>query len=450
VEVHRPDKDDVRKEAELFKHPLFRNQLAPIGEMIAALRAAQGPKEYEALHRQLVGRFLGAEEFVKKAKGEKAGVKEEIRALAVSGAPKESRRALSVRINELDADLYCARAILSHYRTIGDAIVWALLGYRRDLIAVLGAGVRVGHLAAGAGLDAELSAVDRLWREDGIVAVHADITNCVRHGDLLAVESWEPREFGVAEIKAGGAPDPTSVQMRRIELFEELVRQGYHREGNEGEPLLLRGCPVPFRTHLATLDEALERAVVETHVAFSPEPGLLIEVYDQANPAGVDPELVEERRAKRLAGLDWSDERSQSYSISARILRDRIQSFASLAPLSLLPVELRKLAELLLGRFDVVTSLDPDVLETRLKEAGLNGAVSRGGETGNYFIVIDEGELRFTVPAPAREQILIELMTIETLVETAAWNVEQAKKRGTHRASVALTHTDEADTWGGR
>ncbi len=50
VRTFTPDKKDQRQESELFQHPLFRDQLQPIAEMIAMLRVAAEPKDYR--HRE--------------------------------------------------------------------------------------------------------------------------------------------------------------------------------------------------------------------------------------------------------------------------------------------------------------------------------------------------------------------------------------------------------------
>jgi hypothetical protein len=445
MRAHNPDKKDQRHERELFEHPLYRDQLQPVAELIAALRTAVAPEHYRALQQQLLGRFLGAQQFAARVSEEKLAVREEIAVARDSSGHDEIRR-LSGRIRALDGDLRCVKAVLSIYRTIGDATVWRLMDYRRELIAPLGDGRRVGRLAAGSGLEAELAEIEWLWQERGVFALHADLTNCVRHGDILSIEAWEPKRIRLTEVKAGRPASDGSTQITRLKRLTQLSNDGFHPEAADGGPLVLRRAPIPYRTHTWGIGAALEIAAAETYTAIIPEPGLLIEVYDDSNPGGLSREEVteRERESRELIGA----EDLLSYSIYNRRLRDRVQSFSILAPLPLLPLPLDRLAELLMGRFDVVTSIHAGQLQQRLASAGIDAEVARGADAGDRFLRIHTAGSTYVVPATVREQVLVELMTLETLSETLDWFLRDCEDRAAPRVAVSLSNQGEAEVWG--
>lgn len=444
MRAYNPDTKDQRQERELFEHPLYRNQLQPIAELIAALRAAVAPDHYRGLQQKLLGRFLGGQQFAARVGNEKLEVRKSI-AVARKNSKDDEVRDLSRRIKTLDGDLRCAKAVLSIYRTIGDATVWRLMDYRRELIAPLGDGRRVGRLAQGAGLEAELAEIEWLWQERGVFALHADLTNCVRHGDLLSIESWEPKRIRLTEIKAGRPASDTSTQITRLRRLIELSNDGFHPEAADGGPLILRRASVPYGTHLGEIAAALEIASTETYTAILPESGVLIEVYDDSNPGGLSQEEVSERERASRELLGAED--LLSYSIYNRRLRDRVQSFPILAPLPLLPHRLDRLAEMLLGRFDVVASIHAGQLEERLARAGIDAEVARGTDAGDRFLRIHTSESTLVVPAIVREQVLVELMSLKTLGETLDWFLRDFEARAGSDVAVSLSNDGEKVTW---
>src|SRR3954454_11907669 len=164
-----PDHKDSRGEQLLSGHPIYARERDNVERFVQDLRAAQGPADYHALHQALLGNFIGCQRFLERLALEKQELKDAIRELASAGKTAELR-ALSRRVKGVDLDEHAGKAVLSLYRTLGDSLVWALLGYRRAAITVLGEGRRVGRLAADEGLSAELSELEWLWEERGVVA----------------------------------------------------------------------------------------------------------------------------------------------------------------------------------------------------------------------------------------------------------------------------------------
>jgi hypothetical protein len=448
VRMHMPDQKDLRRERELSGHPLYAREAETVARFVDALRTAEVPADFRELHRDLLGRFIGCQRFLEQLARNKERVKAAIRT-----AKTEVRdgvvRALSRDIKRIDFDEHAAKAAMSIYRTLGDALVWTLLGYQRTAITVLGEGERVDRLATGDGLHAELDLIEKLWEEDGIVAVHTDITTCMRHGDVLSIEQRAPLRIGLEEVKAGREPFPGSPQMTRLERVKTLINRGYHPTAANGEPIIIEHSPVRFRTHQALLPTLLEQARRETYVSVELEDGLLIEVYDETNPAGLPPPQIDQRAqgAHDETGW-WEDERDLlRYSISSRRLRERLHSFSSLAPVALFPLPVEDVAGLVIGRYDVIATLNASLLEEHLAETGIGAVVARGDAAGDSFLEAGRGNARITVPAPVREQILIELMTLGSLFAMVRWLLDQSEKRGSSQPAIVVGYAGEAEHW---
>jgi hypothetical protein len=339
------------------------------------------------------------------------------------------------------------QACHSLYRTLGDVIAWKLLRYDRRVILPLGQGTRVGRLSEGAGLDAELAELDYLWREQRIFAIHNDLTNCLRHGDLTA---FEPRDDGTVlvtlqEVKAGTRTKQS--QAERLKTVTELTNRGSHpTAAPDGGPVTLDLAPVEYATYSRQLVDLIGEARTKTYAFALIAPELLLEVYDESNPAGLDRAGFERRYAGRDAAVDWAAEERLVYSAASRRLRDRQQSFSPLAPLGLLPLALDDTVDILHGGLDFVTTLHAGKLEERFAKAGITARVARGNAAPDGFLIAERGDGRLSVPAYVREQVLTELMTLDTLVTTVDWMVENAA-RGLARPNVSIGYLNEGAVW---
>jgi acetyl esterase/lipase len=185
-----------------------------------------------------------------------------------------------------------------------------------------------------------------------------------------------------------------------------------------------------------------------SYVGLELEPGLAIQVYDETNPARLGRQDFEEGEAAFLAGLDAQEGDGIIYSVSARRRRDRRHSFASLAPLSLLPYAVETAAGLMVGGLDIITSIDPAALERRFGESGIEAEVARVPEAEHGFLTARRGTASLSVPATVREQISVELMTVDTLVEMVDWTLAQVASRGTgEQPQMIIDYADEPAYW---
>ena len=227
----------------------------------------------------------------------------------------------------------------------------------------------------------------------------------------------------------------------------ELTNRGSHPTGAPDRgPVTLDLAPVEYATYIQQLAELIDEARTNTYAFALIAPKLLLEVYDESNPAGLDQAEFDRRYAGRDEAIDWAGEERLVYSAAHRRLRDRQQSFSPLAPLGLLPLALDETVDILHGGLDFVTTLHAGKLEERFAEVGITAEVARGKSAPDGFLIAERGDGRLSVPAYVREQVLTELMTLETLVTTVDWMVENAA-RGHAPPNVSLGYQNEAAVW---
>jgi len=439
-----PDLKDARGEQDLSRHPLYQRERETVARLLSQLRSAATPQDFYEFHRDLFTRFLGTQRLLEELAEQKDASKAELRAAKTKGDDGGVRHQ-SQRLANIESDRRAARAILSILRQIGDALAWTLLGFKRSAATVLGEGERVDRLAAAPGLEAELAAINRMW-EAGVVAVHTDITSCLQHGDILSITSFEPRRYGLTEIKAAGKGVGPS-QQKRLERAVRLLNTGSHPSAARGGPLEITCAPVAYRSHVREAAAAIEQARARSYVALELEDGLVAEVYDESNPARLSRQDFEAREAAFRAGLAWSEGDRIKYSTSARRLRDRTQGFSSLAPLPLLPFSIGVTVELMMGGFDIVTTINASRLEQRLAERGIDAEVARGEDVQDTFLTARRGRATATVPATVREQISVELMRMETLIETVDWHLGELAKLETGAPQMVIDYAEEPAYW---
>jgi hypothetical protein len=141
-----------------------------------------------------------------------------------------------------------AAGIRAIYRDLADALVWRLLDYQRPVIAALGHGTVVGRLS-DEGLQTELTQIQSLWEQHGVVAVHADITSCIRHGDILAFPSLQPLRICIIESKKSGMFNQHSAQAQRLKQLQDLLDVGAHQRAGGGQPLQFLRPGIRYATY---------------------------------------------------------------------------------------------------------------------------------------------------------------------------------------------------------
>ena len=451
MSVFQPDMKDVKFEAELQAHPVYTEQWEPVREWLARFRAAATPANYYDLHRELLSRFYGLQQFEDGCREREKRLAADIKAVAGQGGDRGQLKQLSTELAAVKLARRVAASARAVYRDLGDALVWRLFRYQRPLIAALGQGEVVGRLS-GEGLETELREIQWLWEEQRVFALHADITSCVRHGDVWAFHSFDPLEVYVTESKKSGKFDPNSAQGKRLRRLQELLEQGVHAEGAAGQPLYFGRPGIRYLTHHADLRALIAEARRETYAWRQLEPEVALEVWDEANPAGATSHRNANRHAEMRAKLGWTDDLdSITASAALRRIRNRQldHNFPSLAPLALTPLAVDDTVDLIFGRIDFITTLHAPSLEHRLSEIGVAAEVARGKDAPDGFLRAERDDVAITVPAFVREQVQIELMHLDTLATTVDWFLSDVTRRGTPRPNVDLFYDDEQAVWEG-
>lgn len=441
-------------EEPLLGDELYQAEREHIVRFLTQLRAAESAQDFTELQLRLLGRTKARQELAAELDVAMDQVKIELAALVGQDTkPVEELRAAQRRLALLRHQRSVSDALRWLLLTIGDGMVWKALGYDRGAITVLGQGERVARFAAPAGFNAEIQAIEALWQK-GIFAIHNDLTTCLRHGDLTAIHP-EPgggrRQVEIHEIKARHPASEGSPQVRRLKRATDLINRGQiEREG--GSMLNFHRVEIPYRTHLANLRDLIPKARSDGYVATRLGDGMWIALFYIPARIGRLEEMVDEHRAAQ-ARLDWPQhEAAFAWTYGARRMRDRRHSFAALAPISIFPLDVEDVADLMMGFLDGMVCLDGRRYEELCGRRGLEAGVATGRAAGQYFAetrtVIGDRAVGIKSPAHVREQILTELMTPENSIALAGAMLEfmANQPEGSADEHVAVP-VDEQAVW---
>jgi hypothetical protein len=200
-----PGKSDVDREPRVMNSGVFGALRPFVVETVVALQRARTGQDFVSLQRRLLEQFLRHQltqeqtrERVKESKARRSSL------TAKTPKPVSAIREISEEIKTDEFFDYVLGCALHALRCLGDGLAWKVVDFDRRAITVMGDGRRVGRLADDAGLQAELAELSRLWNREGRFAIHNDLTNCLRHGDLTIPTRLDgPRDVEVAEVKAG-------------------------------------------------------------------------------------------------------------------------------------------------------------------------------------------------------------------------------------------------------
>lgn len=383
---------------------------------------------------------------------EREPLTEEIRRAAPSGDRSRVLEA-QVAIERTRHQESVASAIMHALRSIADGIAWKALRYDRMAIVTFGRGRRVGHLAFGTGLNNELAYRDAYW-EHGILALHNDLTNVLRHGDLTLVRwpmgpGMSALEAGVEEVKAGWLPDPGSAQMRRIDDALRFMQTGEHPTLAEGARLESLRILRPYRTFQAQLGPVIAAARKRGAAWLQLSPCQAIVALELGTPRSTleRATIVFEGMQRRLPW--WIDGRRQPFvwTSGLRRMRDRRDTVVPIAPYSIFDLSPEDAADVILGYVEIVSYLNADVLELILARDGITARTYRATDAEKAFLRARRGGTETTLPAILREQVLVELTTPATLTTSVTAALDQPRPAGVH---LMVVFDDETSAWNRR
>jgi hypothetical protein len=441
---------DVRAEVELQRSPFHLAERDVIRDLVVLLRAARDPGTFRALYVKLFARAVAAQTMADELRADHGAARQEIQRASAAGATVAELAEISQRLKRIDAAARAVGAAQGIYRSFGDATVWRALRHDRAMISVLGGGPPVARFAAGKGFEAEQAQIEDLWQR-GTFAIHNDLTNCLRNGDVTAFEfEHDKTHISLYEVKSGRKVNTHSRQAIRLQRLMGLVNDGYHSSGRpDGAPLQMGTVPIDYGTLMPQLIDLVRAARSKTYAGAALAPEIAVGVIDNANPAGLSQAELDAKSTK--TGWDESSARPEDihlYSASARRIRDRQADhvFPALAPLPLLPLPVKDLTDLLSGRLDFVTKLNVPRLRRRFDDRGLSASIASGRLAERTFLTATRGRASVTLPAYVHEQLTVELMNPKVLVDVVDWIVKQAEE-GRTTTSTALGYRNETAVW---
>jgi hypothetical protein len=320
-------------------------------------------------------------------------------------------------------------------------VAWKALRYDRRAITILGQGQRVGRLARGVGREAELAVLARLWEEEGVFALHNDLTNCLRHGDLTIVRPRDDSvDVTIVEVKAGPRPEGSP----QLERATSLLRDG--RRIDDAGALQVTVVPQRYETYLGILPELIGRARDVGYGWARPHDCLLVGAVDY-RVWGRRPDEFNARSDAERRGIGWSANEPETlgWTASLKRMRDRSVSFSSLAPYTIFPLSAEDISDVVLGFVDLALALHLPLLERTLNRNGIAVRVARAPEAERVFLEATRGSIGVRVPPHLREQMMVELMSpccAPCCPRPCARDEREASRRGARLARCGVLRRD--------
>ncbi len=445
--VAAPDTRAIKEEGRVLANQFYREARPRILEHLNRLQSATSLDDLFEAQRALLVESGARQNVEATLLPQRKALESEIREV-VATSDRMRLIELQRRLAELKLAQKVFPAIHHALRTIADGIAWKALRYDRLGIAVLGRGRRVGHLASGVGFATEMNWIEAYWKQ-GILALHNDLTNVLRHGDLTLVR-WPAAgelEADVVEIKTGHV-DPTSRQFRRIADAMGFLRDGQHPTLAEGGALVAHRLAAPYVTHHDELVHVLASARHEGFAWRQLSPSVAIMGAWIPGIAQRGMSVVQQRTVMEVALGWWSgppDTYPFVWSAAHRRLRDRDETVPAIAPCTIFRLPPEDIADLLLGFIDYVTYFNPTVLERDFAGRGLSVQVARPPDSELRFLTAVRPSGSIVVPAHVREQLMVELMTPATLITAIEGAFATAGAREPDAHSMVVL--DESATW---
>jgi hypothetical protein len=447
-----PDQQAIAAEQQLLNEPSYQGERDKVVAFVKRLQRARNAEDFVYLHRDVLIEFGArqdaADEVLPQAR---ANTRAEIAELARQNPkPIAEIQEKQEVLKRIERQGYVAKAMQHTLRQLGDGIAWRALKYDRRAFTILGDGQRVGRLAQGVGGEAELLVLGELWENEGVFAIHNDMTNCLRHGDLTAIRPQDGAlDVTLIEVKAGNAPTD-SPQLRRLERATELLRSGRHPSGaDDSRAVHVNHVPAPYRTFLANLPPLLATARRRGHAWTRPAPSLLVGAVDY-RVWGTRADEMSARSNELRGRVGWrsGEEDALDWVLALRRMRDRSESFSSLAPVTIFPLPPEDVADLVMGFMDLATSLHLSLLERALTRNGIEVRIARPPESNGLFLEASRGRVGVLVPPHLREQMMTELMTPYSLSVALDYVLElNAARPEEGYDSRIVSFADEERVW---
>jgi hypothetical protein len=413
-----PSKKQIELELAILNTPTYQEAREVFVGYVRKLQEARSATDIRLLQRELVLDVNGRQKALAEVVAEhrpvaKARIEE---LLKVDPKPKEELRAQQAILRGVEHAKEVADALQHATRVLADGMVWRTLDYDRPTISILGKEPPVARHADDVGFMAELAAIDYVEAEDGLLTFHNDTTNILRRGDITSVLMHEGRPFPLPrEVKAGNADGA-----KQVERIQEALGMIQSRRFV---------VPVPFETDIAVLGELIAESK-STGYATAKLDCRFVSAIDYRHFAGRE-QRIEEIVGAAHAELGWNTGGRLILAGMNNVsrIRDRGNPVVELAPVSIFPLPPDDVADLLLGFVDTSVHLHTELLGLRFAERGMRAGFTVAPASHTHFLEARRGYRGFLMPAYVREQMLHELMTVETLTTLADWILASGKTR---------------------
>ncbi|MDX6439454.1 MAG: hypothetical protein QOF45_2037 [Gaiellaceae bacterium] len=412
-----PSRKQIERELAILNTPTYQEAHEGLAAYIRRLQEATTATELRLLQRDLVldtnARQKALAEFVAERRPPAKARIDELKSREPK--PKLELAAAQRILRGADHAEAVARALQHATRVLADGMVWRAFEFDRTTISILGKEEPVAHHADDKGFAAELAALDLVEERFGLLTFHNDTTNVLRRGDITAISLEDGSPFPhPIEVKAGMGRG--SKQVARIKESIEMIRARRFIVQTE------------FRTHIGELAELIATA---KHCGYANRRLDCHFVHVDYRHWGDHEEHVELLAGRALRELAWSggDRLVLVGMSSVSRIRDRGNPVVELAPTSIFPLAAEDIADLLLGFVDVSVHLNTELLGLRFNEHGMRASFTLTPTSATHFLEARRGFRGFLMPAYVREQMLHELMTVETLVELSDWILRSGKTR---------------------
>jgi hypothetical protein len=333
-------------------------------------------------------------------------------------------------------------------RELADGIAWRLLRFERRAFAVLGDGPRVDRLALGVGFDTELKRIAEHWEQHGRLALHNDLTTCLRYGDLtVLLGADDEATVGVEEVKAAGQRGMRRRQTKQLDERLDFLDSNFQASGADG-PVSLQQLPIPYQTHLQALAAVLAGARARGYADAQPEPALIIAAVDYRQPPLIDGNELGEWPWRLASQHGWTphDEFHHSRMALQTRMEERHGNLSYFAPLTIFPFPAEDVTDLLLGRLDYAVTLRAHALRPAFERLGIDIEFPSGRESEREFLRASRAGQTLTFPLLVRDQMLRELMSTVTLVAIADFMLS-ALDAGATVEIKRMLFCDEREAW---
>jgi hypothetical protein len=409
----------VSAEIEATQDQFFADRGQEFLPLLRRIQRAATHADYMGAEAELLERFAGVQDGVTEARKNLEANKAELSRVApLKPQPREQVLELQERI-AVQEQKDIRNDVISHVlRCLADALIWRATGYERAAFAVFGDGVRVGRLSNEEGFTTERARAQK-WLDQGVLVFFNDLTNCMRTGDLTIMDRpGVSANLAVEEVKRSGPAPSESRQAKRYDRKLKLLQTGFDPDAGNNEPQALVRVPVPYRHHLDVLPRLMAEARRrDGYAQDQPHPALIVSAVD-LKWASEHQDAVGDYAVRAAESIGWTPRDDRHFYSSALLtrLRDRQRSSSYFAPLAIFPLCAEDVIALLMGKIDFVVALRVDALVPAFTANGITVEFATGRGAEKDFLRASRGGATVMLPSHIREQMLRELMTVDTLV----------------------------------